>query len=44
MQDLKIAGDTDYENVLTINCINSFPEDLLSLRQLTWLSLSSRGL
>ena len=44
MQDLRIAGDTDYESVLTTNCLSSFPTALFRLTKLTSLSLSSRGL
>ena len=43
MQDLRIAGDTDYESVLTTNCLSSFPTALFRLTKLTSLSLSSRG-
>jgi len=44
MQDLRISGDTDYESVLTTNCLSSFPTALFRLTKLTSLSLSSRGL
>ncbi|KAL3151081.1 hypothetical protein ABBQ38_012951 [Trebouxia sp. C0009 RCD-2024] len=44
LQDVKIAGDTDYESVLTTSCLSAFPSPLLALTQLTSLSLASQGL
>ena len=43
LQDVKIAGDTDYESVLTISCLTVFPSPLLALTQLTSLTLASHG-
>ena len=43
LQDVKIAGDTDYESVLTIRCLSEFPKPLLALTQLTSLTLASQG-
>lgn len=43
LQDVTIAGDTDYESVLTIKCLSGFPSPLLALTQLTSLTLASQG-
>ena len=43
LQEVKIAADTDYENVLTISCLSALPAPLLALTQLTSLTLASQG-